>query len=442
MLLILRKMKQRSFGNAEFRKYLLYAVGEMALIIVGILIALQIDNWNANKLQQKALNSYLHTVAKNIGSDLVSVNEVRSLRIEARELGNRLLVFGPPSQYYSVPELSFISEALNALSLRYEFHPSNSGFEALKSSGTLDQMQGADIERLLYDYYDTVARIVGREEDHNEMIGRLIMQLRVRWPEQFARWELEGSHTLTHERIESIQPAVQRLMQGSAAGDLVENAQSVGPLLNEYDKLERLGKAFQWLVENEAMMLDEAATEILEGIYAPRSGIGQPKVIVDGQVAWHSYGLLSADASDQRVSYQSDSVGMESPFSFDSMRRIGDRLHIDYHGDVAWAGIWFNAGMSYNNSPDYSMYDTLILEMKGDIGGENVFINMEDRDDPADGSSTRYELQLSDEWQHYEIDLAEFETADLSILSVPFGFVFFEEPVAFSIRTAEFVKAN
>jgi hypothetical protein len=88
------------------------------------------------------------------------------------------------------------------------------------------------------------------------------------------------------------------------------------------------------------------------------------------------------------------------------------------------------------------MYDTLLLELKGDIGGERIIINMEDMEDPADGSSTRYELMLNDEWQSYEIDLAEFETADLSILSVPLGFVFLETPVSFSVRTARFVKAD
>ena len=42
----------------------------------------------------------------------------------------------------------------------------------------------------------------------------------------------------------------------------------------------------------------------------------------------------------------------------------------------------------------------------------------------------------------YEIDLAEFKTADLSILALPVGFIFLEEPMSFSVRTARFIKAN
>lgn len=89
--------------------------------------------------------------------------------------------------------------------------------------------------------------------------------------------------------------------------------------------------------------------------------------------------------------------------------------------------------------PDYSGYDTLLLEMKGDTGGETVIVNMEDRDDPAVGTSTRIDLELADQWQTFEIDLDRFETPDLTILATPFGFVFFEESVTFSARTARFV---
>lgn len=34
------------------RKYLLYAVGEILLVVIGILIALQVNNWNENKAQK------------------------------------------------------------------------------------------------------------------------------------------------------------------------------------------------------------------------------------------------------------------------------------------------------------------------------------------------------------------------------------------------------
>jgi hypothetical protein len=153
---------------------------------------------------------------------------------------------------------------------------------------------------------------------------------------------------------------------------------------------------------------------------------------------------MSADANDPRVGSEAFAAGRPSPYDVNSFERIGDSLHIDYYGGAAWAGIWLGSSSVSSNRQglDYSTYDKLLLELKGDTGGEKILVNIEDAEDPADGMSTRIALQLSDSWQTYEIDLADFETADLSILYTALGFVFLEEPVSFSVRTAKFVKTD
>ena len=54
MLTFLRKTRKSSIGSGSTKKYLLYAIGEIALVVIGILIALQINNWNESR---KALNN-------------------------------------------------------------------------------------------------------------------------------------------------------------------------------------------------------------------------------------------------------------------------------------------------------------------------------------------------------------------------------------------------
>lgn len=95
MLLILRKLKHSHFNNTKFRKYLLYALDEMALLVAGIPIALQIDKWNTEKLQRESLRSYLRTIVGNIGSYLASLEELRSERVRAYALGVRWHYFPP-----------------------------------------------------------------------------------------------------------------------------------------------------------------------------------------------------------------------------------------------------------------------------------------------------------------------------------------------------------
>lgn len=444
MLVTFRNLKQRYLDKTEFRKYALFALGEMALLIIGILIALQVDNWNSERLQTEAVKNYLQTIARNIASDLKSVDEIRSGREDAYELSVRWLNFGSRASSYSVPEVSFASRVLNQASLLRHFNASTSGYEALKSSGALEEIQGTDIERLLYDYYDTVARIKDKEQDHNNFTRLKATEVYLGWPDGLDVWELNNPQVLTDTRFQALQPAYRELLQDFMTRELMAGSQTVGPLMREYDTLNRTGRAFIQLVEADSMEVDESTSSIFNGIYDPGSGIGYPELIVDGRISWQSYYPINSDANDPRVSYEAGAAGRQSPYNYNSFVRSGDSLNIDYQGGAAWAGIWLvaGAGVLQQQSADFSTYSTLLLELKGDTGGETIIVNMEDRDDPADGTSTKIKLQLSDQWQTYEIDLTRFETADLRILSTPLGFVFFEEPVAFSVRTARFVRAD
>jgi hypothetical protein len=58
-MLLYRWNKRGSFMNREFRKYLWYGVGEILLVVAGIVIALQIDTWYENKQTQERLESML-----------------------------------------------------------------------------------------------------------------------------------------------------------------------------------------------------------------------------------------------------------------------------------------------------------------------------------------------------------------------------------------------
>ncbi|MFT7066002.1 MAG: hypothetical protein ACJAUO_001580, partial [Sediminicola sp.] len=49
MIKFFRKIRQKMLTENKFSKYLLYAIGEIILVVIGILIALSINNWNENR---------------------------------------------------------------------------------------------------------------------------------------------------------------------------------------------------------------------------------------------------------------------------------------------------------------------------------------------------------------------------------------------------------
>lgn len=71
MIKFFRNIRQSLLSKNKIRNYLMYAVGEIALVVVGILIALQINTWNEERRDRKAE----HQILLNLLSDLKS-NEV------------------------------------------------------------------------------------------------------------------------------------------------------------------------------------------------------------------------------------------------------------------------------------------------------------------------------------------------------------------------------
>tara|TARA_R110002073_G_scaffold319700_1_gene494494 strand:- start:24256 stop:24981 length:726 start_codon:yes stop_codon:yes gene_type:complete len=54
MIKFFRKIRQKMLTENKFSKYMLYAIGEIILVVIGILIALQINNWNSNRIEKES----------------------------------------------------------------------------------------------------------------------------------------------------------------------------------------------------------------------------------------------------------------------------------------------------------------------------------------------------------------------------------------------------
>ena len=68
--------------SGSTRKYLLYAIGEIALVVIGILIALQINNWNEWRKERRLERETLKVIASNVESNI----EFIAFNLETRDL--------------------------------------------------------------------------------------------------------------------------------------------------------------------------------------------------------------------------------------------------------------------------------------------------------------------------------------------------------------------
>jgi hypothetical protein len=61
MIKFFRKIRQKLLVENKISKYLLYAIGEVVLVVIGILIALSVNNWNEGN-KKKGFNDYKYQI--------------------------------------------------------------------------------------------------------------------------------------------------------------------------------------------------------------------------------------------------------------------------------------------------------------------------------------------------------------------------------------------
>ena len=79
MIKFFRKIRQNLLSEGKTIKYFKYAIGEIILVVIGILIALSINNWNELQKDTSELNQYKQRLIKQFqkdSTDLRSFNKV------------------------------------------------------------------------------------------------------------------------------------------------------------------------------------------------------------------------------------------------------------------------------------------------------------------------------------------------------------------------------
>ena len=86
MLSFFRRIRKSLIDSGRLPKYLLYAIGEIALVVIGILIALQVNNWNEdriNRLEEEQILHHLHEEFELNKSKLSEVSDIMGKNLSA-----------------------------------------------------------------------------------------------------------------------------------------------------------------------------------------------------------------------------------------------------------------------------------------------------------------------------------------------------------------------
>ncbi len=80
MIKFFRSIRQKLVSENKFSKYLLYAIGEIVLVVIGILIALQINNWNEQRKDRTKETILLNQLREDYQANLMQLEEKMATR--------------------------------------------------------------------------------------------------------------------------------------------------------------------------------------------------------------------------------------------------------------------------------------------------------------------------------------------------------------------------
>lgn len=150
MIKFFRKIRQRLLTENKFSKYLIYAIGEIVLVVFGILIALQINNWNEHQKEIKAEKVILNNLTQEFQSNIRELQRQKTIVLKAFE-SNRLLMsyFGKEKRHLqgmNMDSLIFSSVEFD------QYNPSENAIQDLLQSGRFDLISNDRLKNLLFDW--------------------------------------------------------------------------------------------------------------------------------------------------------------------------------------------------------------------------------------------------------------------------------------------------
>lgn len=161
---LFRKIRQKNLTENKFGKYLIYAIGEIILVVIGILIAFKVNNWKELKSDERIKTVFLQDFISDLKTDiktisyrikdnkerLVAIDSISSILSTKSKLSKKELTEFNNYHYTLITESYFITEK----STIRQFETSNKGNLILPKK----------IKDKLFKYYSMNDRIEQNDE--------------------------------------------------------------------------------------------------------------------------------------------------------------------------------------------------------------------------------------------------------------------------------------
>lgn len=151
MIKFFRKIRQTLLSESKFSKYFIYAIGEIVLVVIGILIALSINNWNTERKNRFLEQDILLDLLEEYESNLAQLDQKISMRNDIINDSKDILEYIDDA-HYDV-NIDTLIKKLRLLKFDPTFDPIQND---LISSGNIRLIQNKNLKKLLSNWTSDV----------------------------------------------------------------------------------------------------------------------------------------------------------------------------------------------------------------------------------------------------------------------------------------------
>ena len=175
MIKFFKKIRQNLIMENKTSKYLKYAIGEIILVVIGIMIALQINNWNQDLLTQNRIESRLVNLISDVENEVEEMDEVKEsnkLRIIVikgiLKKNGKLKSIGWPDSISGQVAIDTIRNPNSRLSSLKTFDGNRPTYNELINSGEFYTIRNETLKRKIQKYYGSIDELRDAERWNNQ----------------------------------------------------------------------------------------------------------------------------------------------------------------------------------------------------------------------------------------------------------------------------------
>lgn len=177
MIRLFRKVRLQLLSEDKYSTYILYASGEMLLVVAGILLAFQIDSWSDQRKEQKTEIGYLVALKSEFTQNHRIVEESIS-SYENMLLAAELVLKHTGPNHMLLTEEEASTHLANSMMNATKYVPSPGVLQDLISSGSLTQITNPEIRELLSEWFiilDNTSRTEDEAFQHRSALLDLLV---------------------------------------------------------------------------------------------------------------------------------------------------------------------------------------------------------------------------------------------------------------------------